>query len=76
VAEPDAQQAPDGLECRRIDVGDDRCGRLQNFAYRVGLSWWMFALSGGMALAMAVLITGWQAVKAAWKSPVRALRSQ
>ena len=51
-------------------------GWLQNFAYRVGLSWWVFALSGGMALAMAVLITGWQAVKAAWKNPVRALRRE
>jgi putative ABC transport system permease protein len=50
-------------------------GWLQNFAYRVGLSWWMFALTGGMALVMAVLITGWQAVKAAWKNPVRALRT-
>ncbi len=51
-------------------------GWLQNFAYRVGLSWWIFALSGGMALVMAVLITGWQAVKAAWKNPVRALRRE
>jgi putative ABC transport system permease protein len=51
-------------------------GWLQNFAYRVGLSWWMFVQSGGMALAMAVLITGWQAVKAAWKNPVRALRRE
>jgi putative ABC transport system permease protein len=50
-------------------------GWLQNFAYRVGLSWWMFALSGGMALVMAVLITGWQAVKAALQHPVRALRT-
>jgi putative ABC transport system permease protein len=51
-------------------------GWLRNFAYRVGISWWMFALSGGMALLMAVLITGWQAVKAAWKNPVRALRRE
>lgn len=51
-------------------------GWLENFAYRVGISWWMFALSGGMALAMAVLITGWQAVKAAWKNPVQALRRE
>jgi hypothetical protein len=36
----------------------------------------MFALSGGMALAMAVLITGWQAVKAAWKNPVQPLRRE
>jgi hypothetical protein len=47
---------------------------LRNFAYRVGLSWWIFALSGGLALAMAVVITGWQALKVAWKNPVRALR--
>jgi putative ABC transport system permease protein len=49
---------------------------LQSFAYRVGLSWWMFGLSGVAALAMALLITGWHAVRAAWGNPVAALRSE
>ncbi|HXB09925.1 MAG TPA: FtsX-like permease family protein, partial [Puia sp.] len=49
-------------------------GWLQNFAYRVGLSWWMFALPGGFALGLALVITGWQAVRVAWKNPVRSLR--
>jgi putative ABC transport system permease protein len=49
---------------------------LQSFAYRIGLSWWMFGLSGVVALAMALLITGWQAVRAAWRNPVGALRSE
>ena len=47
---------------------------LQGFAYRVGLSWWMFALSGAVALAIVLLITGWQALRAAWQSPVKSLR--
>jgi putative ABC transport system permease protein len=47
---------------------------LQGFAYRIHLSWWMFALSGILTLAIALLITGWQALRAAWQSPVRNLR--
>ena len=47
---------------------------LQGFAYRIHLSWWMFAFSGILALAIALLITGWQALLAAWQSPVRNLK--
>lgn len=47
---------------------------LQGFAYRIDLSWWMFALSGILALAIVLLITGWHALRAAWQSPVRSLR--
>jgi predicted permease len=47
---------------------------LQGFAYRIHLSWWMFALSGILELAIALLITGWQALRAAWQNPVRSLR--
>ncbi|HEY4111624.1 ABC transporter permease [Puia sp.] len=49
-------------------------GWLQNFAYRVGLSWWMFVLPGAFALTLAMGITGWQAVRASWKNPVKSLR--
>ena len=47
---------------------------LQNFAYRINLSWWMFVLSGGIALLIAILTVGFQAIKAATANPVEALR--
>jgi len=47
---------------------------LQNFAYRVNLSWWVFALAGGVALLIALLTVSTQAIKAALANPVEALR--
>ncbi|MGH7596799.1 MAG: ABC transporter permease [bacterium] len=47
---------------------------LQNFAYRVELGWWMFALAGGVALLIALLTVSTQAIKAALANPVEALR--
>jgi len=47
---------------------------LQDFAYRINLSWWMFALAGGLALLIALLTVSFQAIKAALANPVEALR--
>jgi putative ABC transport system permease protein len=47
---------------------------LQNFAYRIEMSWWMFALAGVMALVIALLTVSWQAIRAATANPVEALR--
>ncbi|HEX9653149.1 MAG TPA: ABC transporter permease [bacterium] len=47
---------------------------LQNFAYRVEIGWWPFALAGGLALLIALLTVSTQAVKAALANPVEALR--
>ena len=47
---------------------------LQNFAYRIDMSWWMFVLSGGIALLIAILTVGFQAIKAATANPVESLR--
>lgn len=47
---------------------------LQNFAYRIEMSWWMFVLAGGLALSVALLTVSWQAVRAATRNPVEALR--
>jgi len=47
---------------------------LQNFAYRIDLSWWVFALSGVIALLIAFLTVSWQSYRAASKNPVEALR--
>jgi putative ABC transport system permease protein len=47
---------------------------LQDFAYRIDMSWWMFVLSGGIALVIALATVSWQAVKAATANPVDSLR--
>ena len=47
---------------------------LENFAYRMKLSWWIFALSGIIALGIALLTVSWQSWRAATRNPVEALR--
>ncbi|MCI0692155.1 ABC transporter permease [candidate division KSB1 bacterium] len=47
---------------------------LQNFAYRTEIGWWVFALAGGLALAIALLTVSTQAIRAAIANPVEALR--
>jgi putative ABC transport system permease protein len=47
---------------------------LQDFAYRIDLSWWVFALAGGVALLIALLTVSTQAIKAALANPVESLR--
>ncbi len=47
---------------------------LQNFSYRIDIGWWMFILSGVLALTIAVLTVSYQAIKAAVANPVESLR--
>jgi putative ABC transport system permease protein len=47
---------------------------LQNFIYKTDLSWWIFALSGVIVLAVAVITVTLQSWRAAAKNPVEALR--
>jgi len=47
---------------------------LQNFAYRTNLALWIFALSGVIALVVALLTVSYQAIKAAVANPVQSLR--
>jgi putative ABC transport system permease protein len=49
---------------------------LQNFAYRVPLSWWIFALAGIIAALIAVITVCFKAIKAAVVSPVKSLRAE
>ena len=49
---------------------------LQNFAYRIGISWWIFGLAGVLAAAIAFVTVGGQAIKAAMQNPVRSLRTE
>lgn len=47
---------------------------LQNFAYRIDISWWVFVMAGVFALLIAFLTVSWQAYRAANKNPVEALK--
>jgi putative ABC transport system permease protein len=47
---------------------------LQDFAYRIDIDWWVFALAGGLALVIALLTVSAQVIKAALANPVEALR--
>ena len=47
---------------------------LLNYAYRTDLSWWLFALSGFLALTIALMTVSWQSWRAATRNPVEALR--
>ena len=47
---------------------------LADFAYRIDLQWWMFALPGVLALLVTLITVSSQALKAARVNPVEALR--
>lgn len=49
---------------------------LQDFAYRIDLRWWMFALGGFIALFITAFTVGVQSVKAAMANPVESLRTE
>ncbi len=49
---------------------------LQSFAYRIDISWWIFALATLIALVIALATVSFQAVKAALANPVKSLRSE
>ncbi|SEL52303.1 ABC transporter permease [Parapedobacter koreensis] len=49
---------------------------LQDFAYRINMEWWMFALAGLTAITIALLTVGWQAIRAAIAKPVDSLRDE
>ena len=49
---------------------------LQDFAYRIPIQWWVFALAGIAALLIALLTVSYQAVKAALANPVKSLRTE
>ncbi len=49
---------------------------LASFAYRIDIQWWVFALAGVIAVAVAFLTVSFQSVKAALANPVDSLRSE
>ena len=49
---------------------------LQDFTYRITISWWVFGVAGALALLIALSTISYQAIKAAIANPVRSLRSE
>jgi putative ABC transport system permease protein len=49
---------------------------LQDFANRIDLSWWVFAIAGIAALGIAIATISFQAIKAAVANPVKSLRTE
>jgi putative ABC transport system permease protein len=49
---------------------------LQDFAYRITISWWIFGLAGIVAIVVALATISFQAIKAAGSNPVNSLRSE
>lgn len=49
---------------------------LQDFAYRVNISWWIFIIAGIIAILIAFVTIGFQAIRAANVNPVKSLRTE
>lgn len=49
---------------------------LEDYAYRINISWGVFVIAGGLAIIVALLTVSFQAVKAALANPVRSLRTE
>ena len=49
---------------------------LQDYAYRIEISWLMFVLAGIITLVLTLLTVGWQALKAATANPAKAIKSE
>ncbi|HYF33520.1 MAG TPA: ABC transporter permease [Chitinophagaceae bacterium] len=49
---------------------------LEDFAYRVNVQWWVFAIAAGAALLIALCTVSFQAIKAALSNPVKSLRTE
>ena len=49
---------------------------LQDFAYKTSMHWWIFAVSGIIAVFIALFTVSFQAIKAAVANPVKSLRTE
>jgi putative ABC transport system permease protein len=49
---------------------------LQDYTYRIGLGWWVFAAAGVVVIGIALLTMGVQAVRAAMANPAGSLRAE
>ena len=49
---------------------------LQNYQYRIEISWWIFLIAGLVAIVIALVTVSFQAIKAAIANPVKSLRTE
>ncbi|WAC14323.1 ABC transporter permease [Dyadobacter pollutisoli] len=49
---------------------------LQDFAYKIDISWWVLALAGLLSIAVALFTVSFQSIKAALMNPVKSLRAE
>ena len=49
---------------------------LQNYAYRIEISWWIFIVAAALAIVIALFTISFQAIKAALSNPVKSLRTE
>ncbi len=49
---------------------------LQDFAYRINIGWYVFAITGIVAISVALITVSFQAIKAAVANPVKSLRTE
>jgi putative ABC transport system permease protein len=49
---------------------------LQNYPYRITLSWWLFACAAILVIMIALITVSFQAIKAAIANPVKSLRTE
>lgn len=49
---------------------------LQNYAYRIHTSWWIYALAGAVALFIAMITVSSRAIRVAMANPVESLRAE
>ncbi len=49
---------------------------LQDFVYRIDISWWIFVLSGISIIIIALLTVGYQAIRAALMNPAKSLKTE
>ena len=49
---------------------------LQDYVYRINISWWLFVAGGLVAIIIALATISFQAIKAALANPVKSLRSE
>lgn len=49
---------------------------LEDYAYRINISWWIFVVAGVLALLIALFTVCFQAIKAAIANPVKSLRTE
>ncbi|HEY2348034.1 MAG TPA: ABC transporter permease [Puia sp.] len=49
---------------------------LQNYAYHISISWWVFFVAAGASILIALITISFQTIRAAIVNPIRSLRSE